>query len=92
MRRGATVEVILGYVGANVSRLRVRQGLTQESLAEAAGLDVRYLVRIQRGAVGPSMEVLVALANALEVSPDRLLRPAKVAAPRPGRPPGQRTR
>lgn len=69
-----------------MSRLRLQRGLTQEQLAEMADIDVRYLVRIQRATERASLDVLVALAEALGVQPDRLLRPASVERARAGRP------
>ena len=84
--RSATTKTILAYIGANVRRLRERKGLTQEKLAEAADVDVRYLQRIERGTVNLSVDALVALAESLGVSPTSLFRPAKVTLPRVGRP------
>lgn len=84
----ADVQGVLNIIGANVARLRVARGLTQERLAEAADFDVRHLVRIQRGRVGITIEALVRLAAALEVTPVRLLRKAQPFRPRAGRPTG----
>ena len=39
-------------IRANMKRLRVRQGLTQQSLAEKAGLDYNYLQKIESGRWG----------------------------------------
>ena len=55
----------LRSVAANLRRLRLRRGLTQEALAERAGLDLSYEQRVERGATNLSMSVLVALARAL---------------------------
>jgi len=56
-------------VGLNVRRLRKARGLTQEKLAEEAGLAMRYLGGIERGEENPSLEALVNLASALSVHP-----------------------
>ena len=80
-------KVVLGWVAANVRQLRLARGLTQETLAEAAGLDLSYVQRVERAETNPTIEVLVDFANALEVAPGVLLVPAKMAAIRRGRPP-----
>jgi transcriptional regulator with XRE-family HTH domain len=66
----------------------MRAGLTQEKLAEAAGLDLRFLQRIERGRTNLSVAVLVALAEALGVSPGGLFRKAALPEARRGRPRG----
>jgi len=73
-------------IAANVRRARQRKGLTQEQLADKAEQDVSYLQRVERGAVNLSLRVLFHLARALEVTPASLLRRAKLAAVRRGRP------
>lgn len=51
-----------------------------------ADLDLRFIQRIERASTNLSMSVLVALADALGVIPTALLRAAKLAPARPGRP------
>lgn len=62
-------------VGANVRRLRVERGLTQEHLALDAGIDLTYLGGIERGRRNPSVAVLGRLAAILGVFPAELLNP-----------------
>jgi transcriptional regulator with XRE-family HTH domain len=73
-------------VAANVRALRERRGLTQEQLAEAASIGPRYLQEVERARTNPSLEMLVAIADALGVDPRRLLRPAELEIRPPGRP------
>jgi transcriptional regulator with XRE-family HTH domain len=55
--------------GGRVSRRRV-PGLRRQELAEAAGISVEYLTRLEQGrAPHPSRQVLTALARALELNP-----------------------
>jgi transcriptional regulator with XRE-family HTH domain len=61
-------------VGANVRRLRIERGLTQEALAAAAEIDMRYVGGIERGQENPTVSVLGRLAGALGVTPDVLFR------------------
>jgi transcriptional regulator with XRE-family HTH domain len=82
----ARLAEVLGFVAANVRRLRIRRGLTQEALAERAGIDLTTEQRIERGATNLTLAVLVALAESLEVAPGLLLRAAKVVPVPRGRP------
>jgi transcriptional regulator with XRE-family HTH domain len=79
----------LASIAANVARLRVARGLTQEQLAELVEVDLRHLSRVERAGSDISVTLLVALACALEVPPSRLLRTAILPAPRRGRPPAR---
>jgi transcriptional regulator with XRE-family HTH domain len=76
----------LGFIAANVRALRRRAGWTQQQLAEAADVDLRFVQRIERGTVNLSVSVLVALATALGVTPTSLLEFAVLTQSRPGRP------
>jgi DNA-binding XRE family transcriptional regulator len=89
--RSRRTKTVLAHLGANVRRRRIRLDLTQERLAEAAGVEARYLQDVERGRVNLSMDVLVALAEALGVDPRALLKPSTLPPPRPGRPPKRRS-
>ena len=52
-------------IGARIRQLRVSAGLTQQVLAQAAGVGRVTLVRIENGEQSPRYETLVSLANAL---------------------------
>jgi len=54
--------------GQRVRLMRSERGLTQEQLAERAGISVDFLSLIERGKSSPSFENLDELADALEVS------------------------
>jgi transcriptional regulator with XRE-family HTH domain len=60
--------------------------LTQDELAEAADLDLRRVQRVERAEVDVGLVALSALADALDVPPGRLFRPATFEVPRKGRP------
>ena len=77
---------ILGSIAANVVRIRRRLDLTQEELAEAAGLDVRAVQRIERASINFGVVALVHLAQSLRTSVALLVRPTKFLPARPGRP------
>ena len=58
----------------NLRRTRHNQQLTQEELAERAGLSARYVGAIERAAVSASVTVLGQIAEALGVEPGDLLK------------------
>jgi transcriptional regulator with XRE-family HTH domain len=82
----ASAATILGYIGANVRRLRLRRGLTQEELAERARVSTVHVQRVEAGHANVSVTLLVALGEALGVPPARLLQRAGPIERRPGRP------
>ncbi|MEM0948054.1 MAG: helix-turn-helix domain-containing protein [Pseudomonadota bacterium] len=57
-------------LGAEVRQLRKARGLTLKQLSGRAGVSRSHLSAIERGASNPSVEVLGALANGLQVTPD----------------------
>lgn len=67
---------LVRLLGENVRRERLRQGRTQEEVAEAAGLTRSYLSDLERGTRNPSVQALGMIARALEVEAADLLREA----------------
>jgi transcriptional regulator with XRE-family HTH domain len=59
-------------VGMNIRRLRTARSLSQEKLAAASGIDMRYLGGIERGEENPTVQVLGNIAKALDVHPSTL--------------------
>jgi transcriptional regulator with XRE-family HTH domain len=58
---------ILRPLGAQLRRLRLERKLSQERLAELAGLNYKYIGRIELAKADPGADVLVRLAKALAV-------------------------
>ncbi len=58
---------------SNLMRLRFVCELTQEQLAEKADIHWRYLQKLERGTVNPSLKVLCGLKKALGCSWDDLI-------------------
>jgi transcriptional regulator with XRE-family HTH domain len=83
---------VMQQLGGNLQRLRVKQGWTQERLAEVTGLDLSYTQRVERGQINVTLGTLVTFADALGVPPGALLRPGKAPVIRRGRPPAKRSR
>ena len=66
---------IATIIGTNLQRPRTQRGLTQEQLAEKAGISTSFCANIERGNKGVSLSVLYDLADSLGVSVDYLLYP-----------------
>jgi len=60
-------------LAANVTRLRERAGWTQQGAAEAMGLDVKHLQKLEYGELNPSLRTLVRVAGAFGITVGRLL-------------------
>ena len=67
-------------MAVNLRRLRHAKKMTQEELAERAGLSARYVGGIERADVSASVTVLGRIAEALELDATELVRavPMKV--------------
>ena len=59
--------------GEIIRKLRLRRGMSQESLAELAELHRNYVGGIERGERNVSLKNILKLAAALRVKPGRLL-------------------
>lgn len=62
-----------GVVARNLRRLRQAQGLTQEELADRAGITANYVSSLEREEYAASVDVLEQLADALGIDPQGLL-------------------
>jgi transcriptional regulator with XRE-family HTH domain len=62
--------------GAALRSLRVERGYSQESFAAYAGIDRSYYGAIERGEFNVSLETMLKLAGALDVSVVEVLRRA----------------
>jgi transcriptional regulator with XRE-family HTH domain len=60
-------------IGNRIRSTRKNIGLSQEELAEECGLSVSFMGHIERGSRKMSLETLVVLCEALNVSADYLL-------------------
>ena len=65
----------MNYVdlGKKIRQVRRQKSMTQEQLAEKAGISASFLGHIERGTRIASLETLIELCNTLQVSPDNLL-------------------
>ncbi len=58
----------------NIKRLRKERGMSQEDLAFESGLHRTYISGIERGIRNVGLDNIGVIAEALDVSPDLLLR------------------
>lgn len=55
-------------VGKRIRTVRKAKGITQEQVGERADLNYKFIGKIERGEVNPSIETLSAIADALNIS------------------------
>jgi len=60
-------------IGARIKALREQRGLSQEALAERAGITRGYLARLEIGRHEPTLTTLGKLAKALRVKVTKLI-------------------
>ena len=61
-------------VAQNLKRIRIENGLSQEDLADRAGLYRNYIGMVERQENSPTVDTLEALADALQVDAAEILR------------------
>lgn len=61
-------------LGTRVRQQRLLNGLTQDQLAERTGVSCSFIGHIERGEKKASVETVVALCNAMDISPSVLLQ------------------
>ena len=61
-------------IGENIRKYRKTKKMTQETLAERAGLSVNYIGSIERGEKLPSLETFIVILNQLGVTADCILQ------------------
>lgn len=69
----AELDDIREKLSDNIKRIRRERGLAQERLGLEAGVDRTVVSKIERKLANPSLEVLIRLANTLDVPVSDLL-------------------
>lgn len=77
--RPKKTDKFLASFGQSLRAYRLAAGLTQEQLADAAGIHVGYLGTVERGEKNISLLNIVALCVALRVPPSTLMKVLDVA-------------
>ncbi len=65
--RNRTLEEVRAALALNLRTIRLAKGIAQERLALDAGVDRTVVSKIERAVTNPSLEVLLRLANHLDV-------------------------
>jgi len=60
-------------IGQNISDCRKAMNLTQEQLAELAGISQQFLSKVENGKGVPSVTTIMALCDAMDIEANRLL-------------------
>ncbi|GKX27558.1 transcriptional regulator [Vallitalea longa] len=63
----------LNILGKNIKQYRIQKELTQEKLAGLTGLSIQYIGNIERGNTTASLETIMKICLALEITPNQLL-------------------
>jgi len=74
MARGAQENELVMVFAGNVRRLRAERGLSQEELAEAAGVHRTYIGMLERGEKNVTIYNIERIARALGIEPHWLLK------------------
>jgi transcriptional regulator with XRE-family HTH domain len=61
-------------LGANIKKIRARKKMSQGDICRALGMDRGYMSAIENGKKNITIQQLERLAQALGVSPDKLLK------------------
>jgi transcriptional regulator with XRE-family HTH domain len=76
------------YFAGRLKELREQAGLTQPQLADRAGMNRFGIAKLEQGVSKPSWESVIALCQALNVTPNEFIRePSVRPEPKRGRPP-----
>lgn len=60
-------------LGNNLRSIRKEMGLSQDAVAEMAGVTTTYLAQIEQGVKSPSLETLIRIAQKMPTSIDRMV-------------------
>ena len=66
-------------IGKRIQTQRLEKGITQEKLAERAGISVVYLSKIENGRVYPTLETLSNICTELDIELAEILTNTEIA-------------
>jgi transcriptional regulator with XRE-family HTH domain len=76
------ITTVLAEVGSRLRRARAQRGVTLTELAAATGISKSTLSRLETGQRKPSLELLLPIAQAHQMSLDKLVGAPEVGDPR----------
>lgn len=68
-----SIEKIIKFAGTKLKKARHTLQMTQAEVAEKVGADTNYYAKIERGEVVPSLTLLIAVADVLNIDYPTLL-------------------
>ena len=75
------IKILIAAVAGRIRSLRLSRSLTQEALAEKAGLPVETISRAENARMMPTLATLAAVATALGVDLADLVDPSRALPP-----------
>jgi transcriptional regulator with XRE-family HTH domain len=80
--RNYSIDQLKVDLATNLKSIRLSKGLAQEKLALEAEIDRTVVSKIERGVTNPSLEILLKLANHLDIEVSDLLNQKKISLPK----------
>ncbi len=68
-------------IGSRIKDIRNKKGITQEQLSESVGINPKYLSSIERGKENPTLNILLKLAQSLDVNLDEIFSSVQIEDP-----------
>ena len=75
------MDIDYNLIGKRIATIRKSKGLTQAQLAESADITNNFLSHIERSHSIPSLETLIKICDALDVTPNQILLGTKTDTP-----------
>lgn len=66
--------ILIYEIGQRIKKYRTQKKLTQEQVAEMAGISPKHLSRIENGHHNPRFDMIIQIAQALNIPTDALAR------------------
>jgi transcriptional regulator with XRE-family HTH domain len=73
-----TLDDLKADLAQNLRSIRLQKGFAQERLALEAGVDRTVVSKIERAVTNPSLDILLRLANHLEIEVSTLLESSRI--------------
>ncbi len=67
------MDIQIGF-GRSIRKIREQKHLSQEAVAELAGIHATFLGRIERGVQNVSLKTIQKIAKALKTTPEKLFK------------------
>lgn len=67
-------ENVKANIAKNIKKLRLKKGVSQESMSLDLGFDVSYMGKVENQKMNVSLDRLIAIANFLEIDLSKLFK------------------